>query len=117
MSATSSPVAGPQHFVDIAQTPDPPYYSVTTTATVADDLTGYGPAALSIIDGAAEIDGFLGIESAIGGQLGIAVSYWSSLEAIDEWRRSPAHIAAKAEGQTRWFTSYITRIALVEHAY
>lgn len=105
------------HFVSIAQTPEPPYYSVTTTATLVDDTSEYVATAMAIVGDADEIDGFFGVEATIQGNLGIAISYWSSLEAINEWRHSAAHLAAKERGKNEWFTSYLTRVARVEHAY
>lgn len=106
-----------RHFVAIANTPEPPYYSVTTTATLVDDTSEYLATAIAIVDDADQIDGFFGVEATIQGNLGIAISYWSSLEAINEWRQSPSHVAAKQRGKGEWFTSYLTRVAKVEHAY
>lgn len=117
MSVDRKPNLGPSHFVAIANTPEPPYYSVTTTATLVDDVSEYVKTALTIIDDATDVEGFLGVEAAIQPGLGIATSYWASLEAIEAWRRSPSHVAAKERGKGEWFTSYITRIARVEHAY
>lgn len=116
MSPSTSPNSA-AHFVSIARTPEPPYYSVTTTATLVDDTSGYVATAMAIVDDADEIDGFLGVEATIQGNLGIAISYWSSSDAINEWRHSPAHVAAKKRGMGEWFTSHLTRVARVEHAY
>jgi heme-degrading monooxygenase HmoA len=70
-----------------------------------------------LMEVAREVDGFLGIESCIHGNFTLAVSYWRSLDAIEAWRRHAQHRLARELGKTRWFESYVTRIAKVERAY
>ena len=60
--------------------------------------------------------GFLGVESARDG-LGITVSYWESLEAIRNWKRNSEHLLAQQFGREKWYTSFKTRICLVERDY
>ncbi len=60
--------------------------------------------------------GYLGFENARE-QLGIAISYWSSLEAISNWKANADHAAAQLFGKTDWYASYKIRICKVERAY
>lgn len=101
-----------------AKTPEPPYYSVTTTAAFGDayDATHHAKLGFELYGKASEIDGFLGWEVTVDSELGIAISYWRSLEAIAAWRRHPQHGGAKQLGRL-WFRKCITRIASVERAY
>jgi heme-degrading monooxygenase HmoA len=101
----------------VATTPEPPYYAVIAPAELSRDIEGYPERAAELLRLAGEVDGFLGIEAAAQGGFAIAVSYWRSLEAIDEWRRNVEHLRAKGMGKARWFDRYITRIARVEEAY
>ena len=101
----------------IADTPEPPYYAVIAPAVLNTNVEGYPEMAASLMELARGIDGFLGIESCFQSNFAIAVSYWRSLEAIDAWRRHAQHLHAKELGKTRWFESYVTRIAKVERAY
>jgi heme-degrading monooxygenase HmoA len=62
--------------------------------------------------------GFLGIESVRGGDgLGITVSYWSSEEAIRNWKMNSEHRVAQKHGMARWYEDFVVRIAKVERAY
>lgn len=101
----------------IIDTPEPPYYAVIAPALLREDTKGYPQTAMRLVEIARGIDGFLGIESCFQGNFAIAVSYWRSLEAIEEWKRNAHHLAAKEMGRTRWFEQYTTRIARVEKVY
>lgn len=101
----------------IAKTPKPPYYAVIAPAIVGKDTSGYPEMAAKMIDGAKEIEGFLGIEGCYQGNFVISVSYWKSLEDIKQWKENSHHLIAKEQGKTRWFEAYFTRIAKVERDY
>jgi len=58
----------------------------------------------------------LGVETART-HLGITVSYWSSLDAIKNWKRNSEHRIAQKKGREMWYSSYRIRIAKVEHDY
>ena len=103
--------------MSIAKTPSPPYYSVTTTVVFTPNTEGYVSQALELIDIAEGTEGFLGIESCLQPDSGIAISYWRSLEDIQRWKNHSLHKKAKALGKTKWFKRYFTRIALVERDY
>ena len=101
---------------DIAQTPTPPYYAVifTSERTAADH--GYTQMAAEMEQLASVQPGFLGIESARDG-LGITISYWESLEAIQNWKQNERHLVAQKLGKASWYRSYKTRICKVERDY
>ena len=100
----------------IANTPQPPYYAVifTSLKTTADE--GYSDMADRMAELAKQQPGYLGHESARDG-LGITVSYWESLEAIKNWKNVTAHLEAQSKGIKQWYSSYKTRICLVERDY
>ncbi len=101
-----------------AKTPQPPYYSVTTTATFNEthDANLHATMGLELYGEAINIDGFLGWEVGIEADFGIAISYWKSLEAIEIWRHHQKHKSAKLLGK-KWFAQCMTRIACVERDY
>ena len=100
------------------KSPPPPYYSVTTTATLngAHDPKKHGNLGLALYSEAENIDGFLGWEVTMESDFSIAITYWNSLEAIETWRHHNGHVNAKKFGP-KWFSHCTTRIALVERDY
>jgi len=60
--------------------------------------------------------GFLGVESARQ-EVGITVSYWKSLEAIQNWKANLDHIVVQKLGKEKWYASYKVRICKVEREY
>lgn len=96
-----------------ADTPKPPYYAVifTSLRTKVDD--GYGETALRMLELAQSIPGYIGVESARE-EIGITVSYWESREAIQQWRQHPEHIEAQRLGREKWYSTFKTRVCLVE---
>lgn len=103
--------------MQIAETPQPPYYAVIAPATLSGDVKGYPQLAMHLMETAKGIDGFLGLETCYQGSFVMAVSYWRSLEAIEAWRQHPGHQQAKGQAKSKWFERYVTRIAKVERAY
>lgn len=98
-------------FVD---TPEPPYYAVIFTS-VRDGDRDYAETNTLMMRLAAERPGYLGIESAGGGgELGITVSYWQSLEAIAAWKAQVDHRLAQERGRAEWYRAYRLRVARVE---
>ena len=100
----------------IAATPTPPYYAVIFSSIQTEDVAGYDEMADRMIELAAQMPGFLGVESARDG-LGITVSYWSDLDSISAWKRHSEHCLAQGQGRARWYRHYFTRIARVERDY
>ena len=100
----------------IAKTPEPPYYAVIFSSHRTDDLDGYAATAARMLELAAEQPGYLGVES-VREDLGITISYWADLESIKRWKAHAEHREAQKMGMDRWYSTYKTRIALVERDY
>lgn len=100
----------------IAETPEPPYYAVIFSSHQTDDLEGYGETAARMLELAAQQPGYLGVESARE-DLGITISYWRDLESIRQWKAHAEHQEAQKNGRQHWYSTYKTRIALVERDY
>jgi len=100
----------------IAKTPAPPYYAVIFSSHQSEDSAGYAATAARMVELAAEQPGFLGVES-VREELGITVSYWTDLESIRRWKQNAEHRMAQTSGMKKWYSSYKTRIALVERDY
>ena len=102
----------------IATTPQPPYYAVIFTSLRSPGDRGYAQAAEQMLELAREQPGFLGVESARGGDgLGITVSYWSSEEAIRAWKHHADHSAIREQGRSTWYSAFQTRVCKVERTY
>lgn len=100
----------------IAMTPKPPYYAVIFTSFRTDVDEGYAEMANQMVELAQQQAGFLGLESARE-QMGITVSYWADLTAIKAWKQQVDHQQAQRLGRELWYSSYKTRVALVERDY
>jgi heme-degrading monooxygenase HmoA len=100
----------------IAATSEPPYFAVIFTSLRKDnDTAEYEAMAARMAELAAMQPGFLGVESARGSDgMGITVSYWESLAAIQAWGRNLEHLEAQANGRTRWYKMFHLRISRVE---
>lgn len=103
----------------IATTPQPPYYAVIfSNQRSASDPEGYAAMAARMVELAAVQPGFLGVESTRDAQgFGITVSYWTSEEAIAQWKANAEHQQAQALGHARWYAQFALRVARVERAY
>lgn len=102
--------------MQIAKTPNPPYYAVIFTSIRTDGDNGYAEMASEMLELAQEQQGFLGIESAREG-VGITVSYWTDLESIKRWKQQVEHQQAQKLGKEVWYSSYKIRIARVDRDY
>lgn len=100
----------------IAATPRPPYYAVIFTSLRTDVDEGYGETAERMLELASQQPGFLGVESARE-EVGITVSYWRDLESIKAWKAVAEHREAQSRGREKWYSTFKTRIALVERDY
>jgi len=101
---------------EIAQTPQPPYYAVIFTSDRTEGDHGYAEMADEMVQLASAQPGFLGVESARDG-IGITVSYWESVEAIQQWKQNERHLIAQKQGISEWYRTYKTRICKVERDY
>ena len=104
----------------ISKTPEPPYYAVIFTSLRSEgDIegdSGYNAMADRMVELAEQQPGFLGIESARE-EVGITVSYWSSIDAIKNWKANNEHLTAQKEGRRSWYSAFKVRIAKVERDY
>jgi len=100
----------------IATTPKPPYYAVIFTSIKTDDDKGYTMMSNKMVELAKLQEGFLGIEFARN-ELGITVSYWNSLEAIQCWKQNVDHTEAREKGRSTWYKQFKVRISKVERDY
>lgn len=105
--------------VELARTPEPPYYAVIfASVRTAQDNEGYADAAERMAQLASKQPGYLGVDSVRGADgVGITVSYWSSEEAIAAWRRNAEHTLVRENGRKNWYGEYELRVAKVERAY
>lgn len=89
----------------ISNTPTPPYYAVIFSSVRTTDPKGYAEMNALMNALAVEQEGFLGMENAQS-DIGITISYWSDLEAIERWKDHLEHQNAQREGQNRWYQHY-----------
>ncbi|WJE36439.1 antibiotic biosynthesis monooxygenase [Bacillus mycoides] len=95
-----------------------PYYAVIFTSNLSNDTTDYNAVAEKMEDLARQQPGFLGVESSRDSSgLGITISYWESLEAIENWKKNALHKEAKKRGCEQWYENFHLRICLVEKEY
>lgn len=47
----------------------------------------------------------------------IAISYWSSLEQIKQWKQNAEHLIAQELGKTKWYESYSVQVVEVLREY
>ncbi|MDV7188193.1 antibiotic biosynthesis monooxygenase [Lutibacter sp. TH_r2] len=100
----------------IAKTTKPPYYAVIFTSERTKNNNGYSKTAIRMEELAKKEAGFLGMEAARS-ELGITVSYWNSLEAIQHWKENVAHSEAREKGRSDWYKAFKVRICKVEKEY
>ncbi|MES5926110.1 antibiotic biosynthesis monooxygenase [Bacillus cereus group sp. MG9] len=95
-----------------------PYYAVIFTSNLSNDTTDYSTVSEKMEELAKQQPGFLGIESARDHSgLGITISYWESLAAIENWKQNALHKEAKKRGREQWYENFHLRICLVEKEY
>lgn len=103
----------------IALTPEPPYLAVIFTSLKTHvDEEQYQQTAARMFELATSQPGYLGMEH-VGDPSGaaITISYWSSLESIENWRRHGEHLDAQANGRLKWYEQYALRVCRVERAF
>ena len=90
-------------------------WAVIFRSRMSDQTEGYEAAARHMAGLAAEQPGYLGMETCRGEDgFGITISYWTSRQAIAEWRNHPEHTAVRAEGRRRWYGEYSVTVAKVQ---
>lgn len=97
---------------------EPPYYTVVFTSVRApghDDE--YRAMATNMVELAHTMPGFLGVDLARDGHLGITVSYWTDEASILHWKRQSDHIQAQKWGRATFYLHYTVTVAKVERSY
>lgn len=102
--------------MELANTPNPPYYAVIFSSIRNNDDPEYLAVAIKMDELAKQQPGFLGFETARD-TLGVSVSYWTSIEAIQAWKNNAEHKLAQEKGKKDWYKVYKVRIAKVERQY
>lgn len=98
--------------------PEPPYYAVIFTSRRTGVEAGYEETAQRMLELAAGQDGFLHADSVRGEDgLGMTVSYWRDLAAIQCWKQQAEHLQAQQAGKDKWYAAYQVRICKVEREY
>lgn len=93
-----------------------PYYAVIFTSKRSPGDSGYSEMAQNLLIEAEKIEGFLGADSVRDTEgIGITVSYWRTLEAIDKWKNHTLHIEGKKMDIKQWYEEYSIRICKVEY--
>lgn len=92
------------------------YYAVIFTSKRTPVDEGYNAMATRMVELAKQQPGFIGIESARD-EIGITVSYWKSVEAIQAWKNNAEHLVAQQLGKEKWYEWFTTRIAKIEREY
>lgn len=98
-----------------AATPQTPYYAVIFSSVRTEGDKGYADTAKRMLELAAQQPGFLGFESARQ-EIGISVSYWASLDAIQHWKQNSEHRLAQNRAKD-WYSEFRVRICKVEREY
>lgn len=100
---------------EIAKTPKAPYYAVIFTSIRTSGDNGYAKVGDEIDNIVSKQKGFLGVESVRDKDgFGLTISYWDSLESINEWKYNVPHMEAKDMAKKMWYSKYMIRICKVE---
>lgn len=92
------------------------YYAVIFTSTQSEHVLDYEEMAEKMVNLARNQKGFIGIESARD-TIGITISYWENLKAIQDWKANYEHLLAQKLGREKWYESYKVRVCKVEREY
>lgn len=105
--------------IRFAELPEPPYFAVIFSSHRKDsDHEGYAAASAQMIELAAQVPGFLGVECTRDDSgFGITVSYWDSEDAIATWKKQSEHSVIRERGRWLWYDHFEVRVARVERAY
>jgi heme-degrading monooxygenase HmoA len=96
---------------------EPPYFAVIFSFLRTAGDRDYEATAQRMAELGRNMPGYLGIESARGGDgFGITVSYWRDEASIAAWKRESEHVLAQERGWREWYAHYELRVARVERA-
>ncbi len=93
-------------------------YIVSFISLMSPDTKGYAQAADKMMDAVQSQPGFIAVYSARNEDgIGITNSYWSSLEAIKDWKADRAHSAIQEKGKAVWYQWYQLQICEIVRSY
>ncbi len=47
----------------------------------------------------------------------VAISYWTSEEQIQRWKKNSEHLVAQEKGRSKWYKSYTVQIVEIVRSY
>jgi len=94
-------------------TPKAPYYAVIFISEKNENIDGYEEMNEQTMNTALSLKGCLGYSSAPGN----FISYWDTLDSINEWRNHSLHKEAKEQGVKQWYKYYHSLICKVERSH
>lgn len=63
-----------------------------------------------------DVPGYVGYENVKNAEgRSIFISYWESLEAVDQWRKNAQHSEAKSHGKD-WYAAYHSMLVKIEYS-
>ena len=95
--------------------PEAPFFASIFNYYLSDDLEGYAEYDEKTLGLVKTFPGYLGYESLKHDGRGMFISYWRDMDSIKAWGLHPLHLEAKANGMKRWYKSYTSMIAWVQH--
>jgi len=82
-------------------------FIVSFISLLNSEAAGYAQAADKMVKAVEKEAGFVAVYSARNKEgVGITVSYWSSVEAIAQWKANKAHKVIQAKGKSEWYDWY-----------
>ncbi len=82
-------------------------FVVSFIASLNPGAAGYAEAADKMIKAVEEEKGFIAAYSARNEEgIGITLSYWSSVDAIAQWKANKTHKAIQTRGKNEWYDWY-----------
>lgn len=95
--------------------PEKDYYAVIFSSVKSDDMAGYKEMDELTMKLATEQNGFLGYENVSNSNKSIFISYWETMDDINNWRINSTHLLAKSNAKT-WYARYLSQICKVEYS-
>ena len=95
--------------------PEIPFFASIFNYYLSDDLDGYTEYDERTLELVQSMPGYLGYESLKHNGRGMFTSYWQDMESLQAWGQHPFHLEAKKLGIQRWYKSYNSMIAEVQH--
>ena len=92
-------------------------YAVIFTAKIKEFDEQYSETAQRMRELAFSKYGCKEFNASAEGDTEIAVSYWQSLDDIQEWKKDIQHLEAQSLGKQQWYSWYKVDIAKIERSY